>query len=72
MDLSQELQQTVSLLLRPGMGLLAADESLTTIRRRFEAVGVGSTPESLPAGAVTAPGIGERLSRVKGSLPEGP
>ncbi len=31
MDLSQELQQTVSLLLRPGMGLLAADESLTTI-----------------------------------------
>jgi len=67
MDLSQELQQTVSLLLRPGMGLLAADESLTTIGRRFEAVGVASTPESRRAYRemlFTAPGIGEQISGI--------
>lgn len=67
MDLSQELQQTVSMLLRPGMGLLAADESLTTIGRRFEAVGVPSTPESRRAYRevlFTAPGIGEQISGI--------
>ena len=67
MDLSQELQHTVSLLLRPGMGLLAADESLTTIGRRFEAVGVASTPENRRAYREmlsTAPGIGEQISGV--------
>jgi len=67
MDFSDELQQTVSLLLRPGTGLLAADESLGTIERRFTAVGVESTPESRRAYRellFTAPEIGEQISGV--------
>jgi fructose-bisphosphate aldolase, class I len=67
MDFSDELQQTVSVLLRPGMGLLAADESLGTIERRFAAVGVESTPETRRAYRellFTAPGIGEQISGV--------
>lgn len=67
MNFSDDLQETVSLLLRPGMGLLAADESLGTIERRFRAVGVESTPESRRAYRellFTAPGIGEQISGV--------
>ena len=67
MDFSDDLQETVSLLLRPGTGLLAADESLGTIERRFTAVGVESTPESRRAYRellFTAPGIGEQISGV--------
>lgn len=67
MDFSDELEQTASLLLQPGKGLLAADESLGTIERRFAAVGVESTPESRRAYRellFTAPGIGEQISGV--------
>ena len=67
MDFSDELEQTVSQLLRPGTGLLAADESLGTIERRFTAVGVQSTPETRRAYRellFTAPGIGEQISGV--------
>ncbi len=67
MDFSDELQQTVSQLLRPGMGLLAADESLGTIERRFTAMAVESTPETRRAYRellFTAPGIGEQISGV--------
>lgn len=67
MDFSDDLQETVSLLLRPGMGLLAADESLGTIERRFTAVGVESTPDSRRTYRellFTAPGIGEQISGV--------
>ena len=67
MDHADELQQTVALLLRPGMGLLAADESLGTIERRFAAVGIESTQDSRRAYRdllFTAPGIGEQISGV--------
>ncbi|MBI2103644.1 fructose-bisphosphate aldolase class I [Candidatus Woesebacteria bacterium] len=40
-----ELAQTASQLMAPSKGLLAADESTGTITKRFEAVGLTSTPE---------------------------
>jgi len=67
MAASDELQQTVSQLLRPGTGLLAADESPTTIERRFAAVGVESTRETRHAYRellFMAPGIGKQISGV--------
>jgi fructose-bisphosphate aldolase class I len=67
MNPSDGLQETISMLLRPGMGLLAADESLPTIERRFAEVGVESTPESRRVYRellFTAPGIGEQISGV--------
>jgi fructose-bisphosphate aldolase class I len=38
--IGHELEATVRRLLAPGKGLLAADESLGTIGRRFERVGI--------------------------------
>ncbi len=45
MDISQ-LKTTVSALLAPGKGILAADESSGTIKKRFEKIGVESNPET--------------------------
>lgn len=62
-----EIEATLGRLLAPGKGLLAADESLGTIERRFEKVGVRSTEESRRAYRellFTAPGIGEQISGV--------
>jgi len=62
-----ELETTIRRLLGPGRGLLAADESLGTIERRFQRVGVRSTEESRRAYRellFTAPGIGEQISGV--------
>ena len=62
-----ELEATIRRLLAPGKGLLAADESLPTIGRRFERAGVRSTEESRRAYRellFTAPGIGEHISGV--------
>lgn len=36
----------IEALLQPGKGILAADESLPTIERRFRAIGINSTEES--------------------------
>ena len=66
-QLAAELSATVERLLRPGAGLLAADESLGTIARRFERVGVANTEESRRAYRdllFTAPGIGDEVSGV--------
>jgi fructose-bisphosphate aldolase class I len=41
-----ELQSTARALVTPGKGILAADESTGTIKRRFDAIGVESTEES--------------------------
>lgn len=63
----EALHATIGRLLRPGMGILAADESLGTIGRRFEQVGVASTEESRRAYRellFTARGIGEQISGV--------
>ena len=62
-----ELEATIRRLLAPGMGILAADESMGTIGRRFEKVGVRSTEESRRSYRellFTAPGIGEQISGV--------
>lgn len=61
------LEATIRRLLAPGRGILAADESLGTIERRFEKVGVRSTEASRRAYRellFTAPGIGEQVSGV--------
>lgn len=43
---SHELEATARALLSPGKGLLAADESLPTIEKRFGALGIASTPQT--------------------------
>ena len=67
MNAQSELQATVEALVQPGKGILAADESVPTIAKRFMAIGVESTEEnrrtyrSLILGA---PGLGEYISGV--------
>jgi fructose-bisphosphate aldolase class I len=39
-----ELNHTAEAMVAPGRGILAADESTTTIKKRFDAIGVESTP----------------------------
>ncbi len=45
MNVSDVLEETVHKLLRPGMGILAADESLPTIAKRFVPLGIAETEE---------------------------
>lgn len=40
-----DLSGTLCVLLSPGRGILAADESIATISRRFDAVGLGNDDE---------------------------
>jgi fructose-bisphosphate aldolase, class I len=42
----QQLAQTAQALVAPGRGILAADESSSTIAKRFSAIGVESTADS--------------------------
>jgi fructose-bisphosphate aldolase, class I len=46
MSTIDELQSTISDLVQPGKGILAADESTGTITKRFNAVGIDSTEET--------------------------
>jgi fructose-bisphosphate aldolase, class I len=67
MSIDEELQATIGHLVQKGKGILAADESLPTIAKRFQAVGVESTEENRRAYRsllLTAPGVGEYLSGV--------
>src|SRR5437899_8239358 len=45
MDLA-ELERTARALVAPGKGILAADESTGTIKKRFDSIGVDSTEEN--------------------------
>src|SRR3546814_10743793 len=45
MDLT-ELERVAQALVAPGKGILAADESSGTIKRRFDGIGVASTEEN--------------------------
>ncbi len=45
MDLEQ-LAQTAAAMVHPGKGVLAADESSGTIKKRFDVIGVESTPDN--------------------------
>ena len=67
MSVDQELRATIADLVKPGRGILAADESGRTIGKRFAAAGVESTEESRRAYRslmLTAPGVGECLTGV--------
>lgn len=62
-----ELQATVQDLVQPAKGILAADESLPTIAKRFKSVGVECSEENRRAYRallLTTPGIGDFLSGV--------
>ena len=45
MDLT-ELNRIAAAMIAPGKGILAADESSGTIKKRFDAIGVESTEEN--------------------------
>ncbi|HYA65192.1 MAG TPA: class I fructose-bisphosphate aldolase, partial [Burkholderiaceae bacterium] len=67
MATDQELQATIGALVQDGKGILAADESLPTIAKRFQAVGLEANEENRRAYRallLTAPGVGEYLSGV--------
>ena len=62
-----QIEATIRRLLAPGKGLLAADESPSTIERRFARVDIVSTEETRRAYRellFTAPGIGQQISGV--------
>jgi fructose-bisphosphate aldolase, class I len=62
-----QLRETARLLVREGRGILAADERTATLTKRFDAVGVPSTPDTRHAYRdmlLGAEGIGESLSGV--------
>lgn len=63
----QELQSTIAQMSARGKGLLAADESVATITKRLQAVGVESTEETRRAYRdllLTAPKVNDYLSGV--------
>ncbi|MEO8156914.1 MAG: class I fructose-bisphosphate aldolase [Betaproteobacteria bacterium] len=67
MGISDELQATISGLVQKGKGILAADESLPTIAKRFKAIGVEATEENRRAYRallLTAPDVGQFVSGV--------
>ncbi|CAN5235325.1 fructose-bisphosphate aldolase class I [soil metagenome] len=60
-----DLVATAQAMVAPGKGILAADESVGTITKRFKAVGVESTPDTRRAyreTLLTTPGLGEYIS----------
>lgn len=66
-QLSEELATTAKALVAPGKGILAADESLGTIGKRFQAVGIDSSEDTRRAYRellFTTPAIGNFLSGV--------
>ena len=61
------LQQTITDMVQEGRGILAADESLPTMVKRFKPIGVESTEENRRAWRallLTTPGLGEYISGV--------
>src|SRR5256884_8047748 len=44
--MGQNLEETARALVAPGKGILAADESTGTIKKRFDSIGVESTEET--------------------------
>ncbi|HET9443821.1 MAG TPA: class I fructose-bisphosphate aldolase [Acidimicrobiales bacterium] len=61
----EELTATAQAMVAPGKGILAADESVGTITKRFGALGIESTPDSrrdYRQMLLTTPGLGEFIS----------
>ena len=64
-DHKEAMRQTAAAMVARGKGILAIDESLGTIKKRFDGIGVASTEESRRAYRemlITAPGGGEYIS----------
>lgn len=62
-----EIQQTAETLVSDGKGILAADESLGSIQKRFDPLGIPSTPETRCTYRelfFTTPGVSEYISGV--------
>ena len=67
MTTSSELEEAAQVLVAPGKGILAADESLATIAKRFGPAGIPSTEENRRAYRemlFTTPGLSEFVSGV--------
>ncbi len=65
--MSNELEKVARDLVAPGRGILAADESDGTIKKRFDSIGVESTEENRRAYRdllFTTPGVEEQISGV--------
>lgn len=63
----EELQGLAKRLVAPGKGILAADERLSTIEKRFTAVGLQSTAETRRAYRemlFSTPGVEEYISGI--------
>lgn len=60
-----ELDKTVAQLTAPGKGILAADESVGTLAKRFQAVNVASTEETRRAYRELAFGNGRVTTRAR-------
>ena len=66
-DIAEALTQTARAMVAPGKGILAADESSPTIKKRFDTINVPSTEENRRAYRdllFTAPGIHDHISGV--------
>ena len=64
-ELRSQLESTVTALIAPGKGILAADESFPTIEKRFKAINIPSTEENRRAYRemlFTTSGLGEFIS----------
>ncbi len=67
MNPEQAMQQTIEDIVDERRGILAADESSGTIKKRFDAIGVESTPETRCAWRsllISTPGLGEYISGI--------
>ncbi len=65
--IARDIETTARALVAEGKGILAADESTPTIKKRFDTIGVGSTAESRRAYRemlFTTPGVGDFISGV--------
>ena len=65
--MSDAMHTTATALVAPGKGILAADESTGTIKKRFDAIGVDNTEDHRQAYRemlFTTPGLGESISGV--------
>jgi len=65
--MSETMRATARELVGPGRGILAADESTGTIKKRFDQIGIGSTEETRQQYRqmlFTTPGLGEHISGV--------
>ena len=67
MSVTQELEKTIQIIRERGRGILAADESTNTIKKRFDSIGIENTEANRQAYRemlFTTPGIGEYISGV--------